>query len=222
MDRSLARNVIYGSLSLCYSFPDEEVYARIGEGRWLEQIKDSQAILTEKVFAHLLQSFVDLLAKKGEQTRIAMGQEYTRLFINASPAVIALPYCAVCLEKEGLASGKTIAEMLRCYHEEGFALAKDRTEDTDHIACAFAFMGVLADRENKATNRERIRLEEVQLQFLSRFILPWIESFCEKVMKQSRLPFYRLLGALTREYIHFEQNYLGIPEEMDLRKEYQI
>ncbi len=66
MDRSLAWNVIYGSLSLCYSFPDAEVYARIGEGKWLEQIKGSQAILTEKVIAHLLQSFAELLAQKGE------------------------------------------------------------------------------------------------------------------------------------------------------------
>jgi len=222
MDRSLARNVIYGSLSLCYSFPDAEVYARIGEGKWLEQIKDSRAILTEKIIARLLQSFAELLAQKGEQPRLAMAQEYTRLFINASPAVIALPYCSVCLEKNGLAPGKAIAEMLRCYHEEAFPLTGDWTEHPDHIACAFAFMGLLAKKENKVSGRERIRLEEVQLQFLARFILPWIELFCEKVMEQSRLTFYCLLGSLTREYIHFEQNYLGIPEESELQKEYQI
>jgi len=55
--------------------------------------------------------------------------------------------------------------------------------------------------------------------FISRFILPWVPDFCEKIETQSLFPFYRCLGMLTREFVDLERNYLGIPEELNSRKE---
>jgi TorA maturation chaperone TorD len=64
-------------------------------------------------------------------------------------------------------------------------------------------------------------LEEVQMKFLSRFILPWVPTFCEKVAEHSDYPFYHHLGNLTKEFINFEKNYLGVPEELNFQKENQ-
>jgi hypothetical protein len=39
------------------------------------------------------------------------------------------------------------------------------------------------------------------------------------VAEHSRYPFYHYLGNLTEEFINFEKNYLGVPEELNFRKE---
>ena len=89
----------------------------------------------------------------------------------------------------------------------------------DHIAHEFEFMGILANQESQATGGEKIGLEEMQMNFFSRFIQPWVPSFCERIEQQSRIPFYRNLAILTQKFIDFEKYYLGIPEELTPRKE---
>jgi len=58
-------------------------------------------------------------------------------------------------------------------------------------------------------------LEEIQMDFFSRFILPWVAAFCGKIGEHSRSRFYHYLSDLTREVIYFEKNYLGVPEEVN-------
>jgi len=53
------------------------------------------------------------------------------------------------------------------------------------------------------------------MKFFSTFILPWVPDFCDRIEAYTRSPFYRCLGILTREFLNFEKNYLGIPEEVD-------
>ena len=105
--------------------------------------------------------------------------------------------------------GKTNTEELRFFHEAGLTLREDPGDLSDHIASKLKFMGILADQESRVSGGEKIRLEEVQLAFLSRYIIPWVPTFCEKVTKQNGLPFYCVLGELTREFISFEEDYLG-------------
>jgi DMSO reductase family type II enzyme chaperone len=213
MDRSTARSLIYNMLSLFYVYPDEKVYASIAEGQWIRGFREALHLLDEKVFDDYLRAIEQAIsgAKEGEQ--LGMAQEYARLFINAFPHVVAPPYGSFYLEKERLVSTNTISEVLRFYHEAGFTLKKDLHDLPDHIAHELEFMGILAGKESQASGNERIKLEEIQMDFLSRFILPWVPAFCEKVVEYSRYPFYHHLGNLTKEFINFEKNYLGVPEE---------
>lgn len=215
MDRSIARSLIYNRLSLCYVYPDEKVYASIAAGEWIGGFSEALHLLDEKNFDDCLRAIEQAIAGAKEGEQVAMAREYTRLFINAFPHVIAPPYGSFYLEKEGLLSVKTTSEVLRFYQEAGFTLKEDLHHLPDHIAHELDFMGILADQEGQASGNEKIKLEEVQMNFLSRFILPWVPTFCQKVAEHSLLPFYRILGDLTQEFIGFEQNYLGIPEEMD-------
>jgi TorA maturation chaperone TorD len=84
--------------------------------------------------------------QEGEQ--LAMAQEYTRLFINVFPHIIAPPYGSFYLEKEGLVSAKTTSEVLRFYHEAGFTLKGGLHDLADHIARELGFMGILAGKES--------------------------------------------------------------------------
>lgn len=217
MDRSTARSFIYKRLSLCYVYPDEKVYASIAEDEWIIGFKDMLRLLDEKNFDDCLRPFEQAIFREEEGEQSLMAREYTRLFIDSCPHVIAPPYESFYMEKEGMNSTEKTLELLHFYHETGFILKEGLHDLPDHIAHELEFMGVLADQESQAAASEKIKLEEIQLYFFSRFILPWITSFCEKITKHSHFPFYQYLGKLTIKFIEFETNYLGVSEEGPLK-----
>ncbi len=219
MDRSAARSLIYNMLSLCYVYPDEKVYASIAAGEWIRGFREALRLLDGKTLDDYLRAIEQAIFgdEKGEQ--LTMAREYTRLFINAFPYVIAPPYGSIYLEKEGVVSVKMTPEVLRFYHEAGFILEENLHDVPDHITHELEFMGILAGEESRASGNEKIKLEEIQMNFLSRFILPWVPTFCEKVVEHSHYPFYHHLGLLTDQFINFEKNYLAVPEELNFLKE---
>jgi TorA maturation chaperone TorD len=219
MDRSTARSLIYNTLSLCYVYPDEKVYASIAMSGWIRGFRKALHLLDEKIFENCLRAIEQAIPGAKEDEQLAMAQEYTRLFINAFPHVIAPPYGSIYLEKEGLVLVETTSEVLHFYHEVGFILKEDLRDRPDHVANELEFMAFLAGKESQASGNEKITLEEVQMNFLCQFILQWVPTFCDKVAEHSRYPFYYHLGNLTKEFINFEKNYLGIPEELNSRKE---
>jgi len=219
MDRSAARGLIYNMLSLCYVYPDEKVYATIAVGEWSRGFREALRLLDEKIFDEYLRAIEQVIYGAEEDEQPAMAREYTRLFINVFPHVIAPPYGSFYLEKEGLVSARTMSEVLRFYHEAGFTLKEDLRDVPDHITHELEFMGMLAAKESQASGNEKIKLEEIQMNFLSRFILPWVLTFCERVAEDSRYLFYHYLGNLTKKFINFEKNYLGVPEDLNSRKE---
>jgi TorA maturation chaperone TorD len=219
MDRSGARSLIYNILSLCYAYPDEKVYSSIVAGEWIREFREALGLLDGNNFCDCLRGIEGAIsgAKKGEQ--LAMTQEYRRLFINASPHLTAPPYGSIYLEEEGGMFGRTTSDLLRFYHEACFTLKEDLHDLPDHIVHELEFMGTLAGGESQASASEKIKLEEIQMNFLSRFILPWVPTFCQKVAEHSRYPFYQFLGNMTQEFINFERNYLGVPEDLNFRNE---
>jgi TorA maturation chaperone TorD len=218
MDRSTARSLIYNILSLCYVYPDEKVYASIAGGEWIRGFREALHLLDENAFDEYLRAIEQAFSEPEEGEQPAMAREYTRLFIDAFPHVIAPPYGSFYLEKEGLVSVKTASEVLRFYREADFNPKEDVHDLPDHIARELEFMGILAGEESQVSGKEKIKLEEIQMTFLSRFILPWVPTFCEKLAEHSRYPLYRHLGNLTKEFITFDKNYLGVPEELNFRK----
>ena len=215
MDRSTARSLIYNMLSFCYLYPNEKVYASIAAGEWITDLREALHLLDEKIFDDCFQA----ISAIGEGEQQGMAREYKRLFTDAFPHAIAPPYGSFYLEKDGLVSAKATAEVLHFYHEAGFTLKEDLRDLPDHIAHELEFMGILASEEGQAMGNEKIRLEETQMNFLSRFILPWVPAFCNTVVEHSHYSFYHHLGNLTKEFIDFEKNYLGVPEELNFWKE---
>lgn len=216
MNPSLARSLIYNTLSLGYTYPDQSVYEWIAEGEWVKHLGEAVDLLNDKRLKEWLPFLEQWINRdKGEEKFLEIAREYTRLFINAFPHVIAPPYGSVYLGKDGLVYGRSTTEVLRFYYDAGFSLKDDIGDLPDHIAHELEFMAILAGRESQASPREKIKLEETQMHFLSRFIFPWVPLFCEKVMRESRSPFYRSLSGLTEEFIRFDKNYLGVPEELN-------
>jgi TorA maturation chaperone TorD len=218
MDRSTARSLIYNMLSFFYLYPNEKVYASIAAGEWITDLREALRLLDEKNFDDCLIAIEQAVSGRGEDEQKVMAREYKRLFTDASPHIIAPPYGSFYLEKHDLVSAKAASEALHFYHEAGFALKENPRTPPDHIVHELEFMGMLASEEGQAMGNEKIRLEEIQMNFLSRFILPWVPALCQKVAEHSRYPFYRHLANLTQEFINFEKNYLGVLEEPNFWK----
>ena len=215
----MARSNTYHILSRCFTYPDEKIYSWIWEGEWLIKLGDSLNLLADDNFERYFIAFEEVIDGKQKAIQSEMTREYTRFFTIASPHAIDPPCGSIDLEKGELVLGKMDDEELRFFHEAGLTLREDLGDLSDHIASKLKFMGILTDQESKVSGGEKIRLEEVQLAFLSRYIIPWVTTFCEKVTKQNGLPFYCVLGELTREFISFEKDYLGFTEEIDSSKD---
>ena len=219
MERSLARSNTYHILSRCFTYPDEKIYSWISEGEWLMKLRDSLNLLADDNFDGYLIAFEEVIDGKQKAIQPEMARDYARYFVITLPPVIDPSYGSIDLEKGDPVLGKADTEELRFFHEVGLTLRDDRGDLSDHIASKLKFMGILADQESRVSGGEKIRLEEVQLAFLSRYIIPWVPTFCEKATKQNGLLFYCVLGELTREFISFEKDYLGFTEEVDSSKD---
>ena len=222
MERSLARSNTYHILSRCFTYPDKKIYSWISEGEWVLKLRDSLNLLADDNFEGYLIAFEKIIDGPQKAIQSEMAREYIQLFAIASPRAIDPLRGSIDLGRGEPALGKANAEELRFFHEVGLSLREDPGDLSDHIASKLEFMGTLADQESRVLGGEKIRLEEVQLAFLSQYIIPWVPTFCEKVMNENGLPFYCILGELTREFISFEKDYLGFTEEVDSSKDLKL
>jgi len=103
--------------------------------------------------------------------------EYTRLFINASPHVIASPYASVNTPGEGVLYGPISEKTKDFYRSRGYEV--DDRELPDHIVN--------------------------ELEFLDSLFRPWFGVFKDKVCQESQHPFYRvtvqLIDFFTKEEV---------------------
>lgn len=157
---------------------------------------DSLYLLLDTLHAHqekeAIQSALAASADPLEDLQI----EYTRLFINGVPHVIAPPYGSVYLDKslQGLHTEKT----LQFYHSHGYTL-KDDADLPDHLIHQLEFLSLLADKQDSAT----------ETAFLETLFLPWFGVFHKRVKQESRHPFYSVLVQLI-DYLTKEDDEHGI------------
>lgn len=112
--------------------------------------------------------------------------EYTRLFIHASPSVIAPPYSSVYLDQEGNLYGPSAVWVKQFYQREGFDVAGEG-DLPDHIALELEFLALLID-EHKY---------DVSEQFLNKHFQIWFPLFKERILNGSSNKFYSTLLTLV-------------------------
>jgi TorA maturation chaperone TorD len=181
--------------------------------KWIEEAKRAAHSLEEDSLSSYFASIDGALKNNEENFPTVLRGEYAKLFIHGVPHKIDAPPCSsTYLKKDVPVLKQMISEVLRFYEEAGFELNEDLQEYPDHIVHELEFLGLLASHESETKGGQRIKEEETQMAFFVQFILPWIPSLCDRIVETSQLPFYRFLGDLTRGFIDFERNYLGIPE----------
>ncbi len=109
--------------------------------------------------------------------------EYTRLFINGVPHVVAPPYASVYMDKslQGTFAGNTLA----FYREKGFGLKED-ADLPDHIIHELEFLSLLAEEKDLTGEEE----------FLTKLFRPWYQKFHTRVTEEAHHPYFRVVVML--------------------------
>jgi len=220
MNRSLARRNIYKMLSFFFRYPEESNRSLIIDGKWRQNLRESLNILDEKYFEDSFEDFSNECSKDRIASQQDMAIEYRQLFGDSLSGISdAASYIddlwSILPEKERPATGFSFGHSIGSHEIDREADGGVICEKAELNVQKFELMAILAEMESRAICGARIRLEEIQLDFLSRFMVPDVPDFCEEMIRRSTLDFYRTLGVITREFVKFEENYLGIPEDMD-------
>lgn len=132
-----------------------------------------------------LPSEEEILSDQGMTT---LQVEYTRLFINAIPHVIAPPYGSIYTDSEGILFGPSAEKTKAFYRQQGFDL-RGPNDIPDHLNHELRFLSLMY-QDGKLCEAE---------QFQVLFFRPWFRLFFARVVDESRHPYYRVMVKL----IHF-------------------
>ncbi len=120
--------------------------------------------------------------------------EYTRLFINGMPHVVAPPYGSVYLEKS--LQGKYAEKLLLYYRSLGYILSK-HADFPDNLIHQLEFLSFLAEDNNQQAEEE----------FLIRFFQPWYPRFSKQVREGALHPFYLVIITIIDFFTKEEKEY---------------
>ncbi len=214
MNRSEVRRNVYKMLCGIVSYPDDRFYSVARDGQLQKELQQSLNFLDEGYFSGCLEDFQCACATETVESQAEMADEYERLFGG------------LCRFSDDTESMAFIRGIWRCLEEQkcedaafndqfGRVFQKTAWPSADSLRNRFVLMGIFAERESNAACSERIHLEEMQIDFTSRFISGSVREFCESLVSDSLVDFYRAAGILIREFVAFEESYLGIPDEID-------
>ena len=175
---------VYSFLALCMRYPDSN--------------------FIDNDFFAVLENLLDALQLSDENNAIRtwrtqdshileiLQTEYTKLFINAAPHLIAPPYGSYYLDGDYSLQGKSTEKTRDFYRQYSYDITKT-SEPADHIRIELEFLAALA-HDNQA---------EAEDAFLRLIFRPWFNRFYKRIMQHDIHPFYKvsvqLIDIFTKE-----------------------
>ena len=98
-------------------------------------------------------------------------------------------------------------EIVEKYREAGLKISEEFKDLPDHITAELEFMYYLCYMEEKMRRVDKEKAEkfrEMQKKFLKEHIAKWVPKFCDDVIRESKLEFYKESARLLREFIEEE------------------
>ncbi|MCU7923517.1 MAG: molecular chaperone TorD family protein [Candidatus Thiodiazotropha sp. (ex Dulcina madagascariensis)] len=178
----------------------------------------SEALIHELRGPRLAGTFSGMEVELGEsfyndpeaEVRASLVLEFTRLFIGPGSHISA--HESVFAEVDGGLGGlwgaKTV-EVKKFIEAAGLEYEQRFTGLPDHVSVELEFMQKLtgweADQWSRQDRTSAEYCQSVQRMFLERHLLCWVSQFCDAVMAQADIPFYRAMAELTKNYLEFER-----------------
>jgi TorA maturation chaperone TorD len=196
-----SRSNVYGLLATVYR---AEVKADI-----LRQVKDPQLL---GVLSDLgLQLTSEFFRRPEEELLDELAVEFTRLFLG--PGQHISPHESVHRQRgagqSGLLWGESTAEVKKFIESTGLSYHPAYKGLPDHISVELEFMQQLTLREEQAWRDEDenagLHCLKTEKKFIEEHLVPWVPAFCDKVIKEAELSFYREMAALTKSFMEFEK-----------------
>ena len=208
-EQLVARLAIYRYLAWCFSYPGEDLLRLLKAEDWREIASyfGCVGIEAEKSMGRI-QDW--LQRRSSDQTALTeLEVEYTRLFINGYPTVVAPPYGSIYLERDDAVWGQSTAEVARMYAEVGLSISADFHNLPDHIAAELEFASYLIGqslkaREGNGEQGEQIStLSSLQKRFMTQLV-QWTPDFFDRVIESAEAAFYRESAVLAKAFIDAE------------------
>ena len=196
------RSNIYGFLAAVYR---QEVTSDL-----LEKFKDPQFL---GVLSDLGIKLNNSLLKNPEAELLEnLAVDYARLFLG--PGKHISPHESVHHQKNngqwGQLWGESTVADKKFIESSGLHYNSDYTGLPDHISVELEFMQQVTLREEQAWSEQdkdtALSCLKNEKKFIEEHLARWIPSFCEKVINEAELPFYREIAGLTKKFIEFEKN----------------
>ena len=204
-ETAAARSTIYGFLATVFrAEPSAAFLARLAGDEFAG------------AFASLEGSLPDQL-NAPDRDRLAedLAVEYTRLFIGPGPHIS--PHESVNIETghalEASFWGTQTVTVKKFIEATGLQYADAFTDMPDHISVEFEFMQTLAAKEEEAwANGDAeyaTNLLAIERRFFDEHLDRWVPRFCDRVIAEASLDFYRAMAELTKQILAFERQNLG-------------
>ena len=199
-DSANSRSEIYGLLTAVFREEPTEAFIKELRGPRLSGAFSEMDIeLGEKFYN-----------EPGPELKEALVLEFTRLFVGPGGHISA--HESIFTEVDGSSGGlwgtKTV-EVKKFIETTGLDYESEFTGLPDHISVELEFMQKLTAWEaDKWTQEDRKSAEyclSVQRMFLERHLFCWLPEFCDAVMAQAEIPFYREMAELAKNYMEFER-----------------
>lgn len=157
-------------------------------------------------FANLLENLEELRGLSPLEVRDSINREYVRLFLDPINVVI-YPYESWYVD--GCLMGQSLLKVRRFMDRVG-ATKLEGSEPEDHIACELDLMRYLCDEFLSATQLDDIELNlSLQAEFLRDHLLNWGPRFCEDILADEHLFFYRSIIVILEEYLRGDEEMVG-------------
>jgi anaerobic sulfite reductase subunit A len=134
--------------------------------------------------------------------------EYVRLFVNSREGVLAPPHAS--FYTDGSLFGRAAQEAFM--HYERFKITPDASENEppDHIGYELDFLSFLCATEQEALDQgsqeDADGLRKAQADFLCNHLFLWVNPFCDRIVENADLAYYRLVGAFTKGFLANESS----------------
>ncbi len=203
----IARAVSYRVLARCFSSPDRELLDLFDSAR-IEDFLESWRYLGLDAGQKIARIAGWLGECPNREAALEeLEKEYTRLFVNAYPHVVAPPYSSVYLDKDRQVWGPSTSEVVKLYMAAGLGIAEDFHDIPDHIAAELEFASYLIGEQQKGRGNDSapiLELVSIEKRFLEGHLFKWAPVFFSQVIECSRVTFYREIALLAREFVEWD------------------
>ncbi len=140
----------------------------------------------------------------GAEAGKALCWEYDRLFVGMGH-VPAPPWESVYRSDERMLFDWPTLQVRAAYRAMGLEVGRPEEPD-DHIGLELLFMAELCEREARGS----VEVRGVQHEFLSSHLMQWAPAFCEDILANTQVAFYRGLALLTQGLLEQERECLAV------------
>lgn len=164
---------IFAFLALLMRYPEDSFFD--------DELLDTLESLLTRLNLHQLHQKITVWRASVTDPLLDAQVEYTRLFINAAPHLVAPPFGSVYLEGDQSLQGKSTEKTRDFYRQYGFDII-NAAEPADHISLELEFLSCLYRRQ-AADGAET---------FLHTLFFPWFYQFSQRITPELRHPFFEV------------------------------